>query len=151
LLKAKFVFHRNTARAGVFLLLNERDDQQHNGTAQKREGVMKSKIILGLATIAALALPAVAQQTSCRVDGDGDSQFCVTRGYDAWGNYYERRYTTPAYNGYYNNNYGRNDYRSYNRDNWSQRKHEEHERRERMKHESHEWREHHDGYRGYDR
>lgn len=108
---------------------------------------MKTKIILGLATIAALALPAVAQDTYCRPDRDGDSQICTTRNYDAYGNVYERRYSAPIYNGYYGNGY----YRSYDND-WNRRRqHEEHESRERREHERHEWREHHGDDRGYNR
>ena len=106
---------------------------------------MKSKLILGLATIAALALPAVAQQTYCHLDGDGDRQICTTQGYDRYGNYYEQHFSQPVYNGYYGNGYYA---RPYDRDHW---RHEERERRERMEHERHEWREHHDGYNGYDR
>ena len=104
------------------------------------------KMILGLATVAALALPAVAQQTYCRLDGDGDRQICTTTGYDYYGNYYERKYSQPVYNGYYGNSY----YRGHDRDYWRHREHEEHERRERREHERHEWREHHrdrDDYR----
>ena len=109
--------------------------------------------MLGLATIAALVLPAMAQDTYCRLDRDGDSQICTTRSYDAYGNVYERRYTAPVYNGYYGNGgayYGNgyygSGYRSYDND-WNRRReHEEHERRERIEREQHEWREHHDGY-----
>lgn len=108
---------------------------------------MKSKIILGLATIAALALPAVAQQTYCRPDGDGDRQICTTQGYDAYGRYYENHFSQPVYNGYYGGGY----YRPYGGDDWRHREHEEHEWREHREHERHEWREHHDGYYGYNR
>ncbi len=103
---------------------------------------MKTKIILGLATMAALALPAVAQDTYCRLDRDGDSRICTTRSWDAYGNVYERRYSAPVYNGYYGNGYGR----GYDHDWDRRREHEEHERRERIEHERHEWREHHRDY-----
>jgi hypothetical protein len=86
--------------------------------------MMKTKMILGLATIAALALPAMAQEGYCYLDRDGDRQTCVSNGYS---------YTTRVYNGGY--------YQNYDRDRRWQ--HEEHERRERMEHERHEWREHH--------
>ena len=110
---------------------------------------MKSKIILGLATLMSLALPSFAQETYCRLDGDGDRQICTTSGYDAYGQYYQRSFSRPVYNGYYgyNNYYGGNNYyRGYDRDYWRHREHEEHERRERMEHERHEWREHHGDY-----
>ena len=111
---------------------------------------MKSKIILGLATLVGLALPSFAQQTYCRSDRDGDRQICTTTGYDAYGNYYQRNFSQPVYNGYsngyYNNGYyGNGYYGNYDRDAWRHREHEEHERRE---HAEHEWREHH---RDYDR
>lgn len=100
---------------------------------------MKTKLILGLATIAALALPAVAQSSYCYLDRDGDQQTCVTNYNNGYYNngYYGNQYA-PAYNyrGYYNNNY----YAGRDRDYWRHREHEEHERRE---HERHEWREHH--------
>lgn len=115
---------------------------------------MKSKIILGLATLVGLALPSFAQQTYCRLDGDGDRQICTTTGYDAYGRYYQRNFSQPVYNGYYGNNYNNgyygngydaDRYRGYDRDAWRHREHEEHERRE---HAEHEYREHH---RDYDR
>ncbi len=112
---------------------------------------MKSKIILGLAALASLAIPSFAQQTYCRSDGDGDRQICTTQGYDAYGNYYQRSFSRPVNNGYYGNGYYGNSYANgyygngygYDR----RREHEEHERRERIEHERHEWREHH-GDRG---
>jgi hypothetical protein len=108
---------------------------------------MKTKLMLGLATIAALALPAMAQETNCRLDRDGDSQICTTRTWDAYGNVYERRYTAPVSNGYYGNGYYGNGYaRGYDNDAYRRREHEEHERRERIEHERHEWREHHRDY-----
>ena len=124
---------------------------------------MKSKIILGLATLASLAIPSFAQQTYCRLDGDGDRQICTTSGYDAYGRYYEQNFSRPVNNGYYNygydgyygnggyyNNYGYDQnrhYRQYDRD-YRRREHEEHERRE---HERHEWREHDHDRDDYDR
>jgi hypothetical protein len=102
---------------------------------------MKSKLILGLATIAALTLPAVAQNSYCYTDRDGDQQTCVTNynnnGY--YGNQYAPTYQySPSYTypGYYGNNY----YRGHDRDYWRHREHEEHERQE---HQRHELREHH--------
>ena len=106
---------------------------------------MKSKIILGLATLVGLALPAVAQDTYCHLDRDGDRQICTTRSYDRYGNVYERRYSAPVYNGFYGN---RSYYNGYDRDARRWREHEDHERRE---HAEHEWREHHRDYDGYDR
>ena len=116
---------------------------------------MKSKIILGLATLVGLALPSFAAQTYCRLDNDGDRQICTTSGYDAYGNYFQRNFSRPVYNGYnggyynggyYNNGFYGNRYdRDYDRDAYRRREHEEHERRE---HREHEWREHH---RDYDR
>jgi hypothetical protein len=137
---------------------------------------MKSKIMLGLATLASLAIPSFAQQTYCRSDADGDRQICTTTGYDMYGNYYERSFSRPVYSGSYGNGYGNgyyggsynngyysngynggyysngysNGYYGYGRDAWRHREHEEHERRERMEHQRHEWREHHrdrDDYR----
>jgi hypothetical protein len=96
---------------------------------------MKSKLLLGLATIAALALPAVAQNSYCYTDRDGDQQTCVTNynnnGY--YGNQYAPSYSYP---GYYGNYYDR----GHDRDYWRHREHEAHERQE---HQRHEWREHH--------
>jgi hypothetical protein len=100
---------------------------------------MKTKVILGLATIAALALPAVAQDSYCYTDRDGDRQTCVTNYNGYYGNQY---YPSYSYRGYYGDNY----YRGNDRDYWRHREHEEQERRE---HERHEWREHHD--RDWDR
>ncbi len=115
---------------------------------------MKSKIMIGLATLASLAIPSFAQQTYCRLDGDGDRQICTTSGYDQYGNYYQQNFSRPVYNGYYGNAYdpgyyGNGYYNGYDRDAWRRREHEEHERRERMEHERHEWREHHRGYDDY--
>ncbi len=120
---------------------------------------MKSKIMIGLATLASLAIPSFAQQTYCRLDGDGDRQICTTSGYDQYGNYYQQNFSRPVYNGYYGNGYygnaydpgyyGNGYYNGYDRDAWRRREHEEHERRERMEHERHEWREHHRGYDDY--
>jgi hypothetical protein len=95
---------------------------------------MKTKVILGLVTIAALALPAVAQDSYCYTDRDGDRQTCVTNYYN--NGYYGNRYA-PAYSyrGYYGNTY-----RGHDRDYWRNREHEEHER---MEHQQREWREHH--------
>ena len=93
---------------------------------------MKTKIILGLATIAALALPAMAQEGYCYLDRDGDRQTCVSNGYSYTIRVYNGGYYQAPYNGYY---------RNYDGDRHSQ--HEEHERRERLEHERHEWREHH--------
>ena len=105
---------------------------------------MKSKIILGLATLVGLALPSFAAQTYCRLDNDGDRQICTTTGYDAWGNYYQRSFSRPVYNGYqggyYNNYYAPRYDRDYDGDGYRRREHEERERRE---HREHEWREHH--------
>lgn len=112
---------------------------------------MKSKIILGLATLVGLALPSFAQQTYCRPDNDGDRQICTTSGYDAYGNYYQQNYSQPVYNGYYGNNYyGGGYYPQYNGNDWRHREHEEHEWREHQEHQRHEWREHHGDY-GYPR
>jgi hypothetical protein len=111
---------------------------------------MKSKIILGLATLVGLALPSFAAQTYCSLDRDGDSQICVTSGYDAYGHFYQRRFTRPVYNRYYGsygNGFfnGNRSYREYDRNAYRRREHEEHERRERSQRE---YREHH---RDYDR
>jgi hypothetical protein len=105
---------------------------------------MKSKIILGLATLVGLALPSFAAQTYCRLDNDGDRQICTTTGYDAWGNYYQRNFSRPVYNGYYggyyNNGFYANRYRrDYDGDYWRDRR----EDRERREHREHEYREHH--------
>ena len=112
---------------------------------------MKSKIILGLATLVGLALPSFAAQTYCRLDNDGDRQICTTTGYDAWGNYYQRSFSRPVYNGYYggyyNNGFYANRYRrDYDGDYWRDRR--EHEERERREHREHEWREHHRDHDG---
>lgn len=92
------------------------------------------KVLIGLATLAAMVLPAMAQaqDTRCYLDRDGDRQTCVTSSYNGYdGNYY-RRYEGPA-----------NYYRGRDRDDLRRR---EHERQERREHERREWREHHDGY-----
>ena len=86
---------------------------------------MKSKIVLGLITLASLAIPSFAAQTYCRVDADGDRQICTTTGYDAYGRYYQQSFSQPV------NRYG------YNRD---ARARFERERRERMEHERREHR-----------
>lgn len=92
---------------------------------------MKTKIILGLATMAALALPAMAADGYRYRDGDRRGS-------------YEERYQYG--NSYYGAQNGDGDYRTYDRDVWRRREHEERERRERIEHERHEWREHHDGF-----
>jgi len=102
---------------------------------------MKTKIILGLATIAALALPAMAQEGYCYLDRDGDRQTCVSNGYSYTTRVYNGGYYQAPYNGYYRNYDVDRNYRNYDRDRHWQ--HEEHERRERLEHERHEWREHH--------
>jgi hypothetical protein len=98
---------------------------------------MKTKIILGLATIAALALPAMAEEHRDR-DGDRRGNYSEGyryRGYDRDGSYY-RSYS----NSYYVAPYGYNAHEA----------HEARERRERYEreraHREHEWREHHDGF-----
>jgi hypothetical protein len=108
---------------------------------------MKSKIILGLAAIAALALPAAAQEGYCYLDRDGDSQICVAPTYNYYGYYGYQSY--PQYNrdGYYRRYDGNSYYYGgRDRDYWRHEAHEEHERRERIEHERHEWREHHRDY-----
>ncbi|HEY3929383.1 MAG TPA: hypothetical protein VGL89_13500 [Candidatus Koribacter sp.] len=100
---------------------------------------MKSKIILGVATLLGLALPSFAQQTYCRPDRDGDRQICTTSGYDAYGRYYQHSFSQPVYNGYYGGAY-----RGNNHEYWRDRDHARHEWREHEEHERHERREHHD-------
>jgi hypothetical protein len=136
---------RNYPNVPGFHLLQRRDGRQSSVTVPYiKGGNMKTKLMLGLATMAALALPAMAQDTYCRLDRDGDSRICTTRSYDAYGNVYERRYSTPVNNGYYGNGYYGGGYSGYYNNGWDRhREHEEHERRERIEHERHEWREHH--------
>ncbi|ABF40398.1 hypothetical protein Acid345_1396 [Candidatus Koribacter versatilis Ellin345] len=110
---------------------------------------MKSKIIIGLATLASLAIPSFAQQTYCRLDGDGDRQICTTQGYDANGNYYQRSFSQRVTNGYYGNAYEPGYYngRYYDRDARNRRELEERERREHERHERREHRGDRDDYR----
>src|ERR1700750_1324189 len=91
--------------------------------AREKQGeeVMKSKIVLGLVTLASLAIPSFAAETYCRLDGDGDRQICTTTGYDAYGRYYQQTFSQPA--------------RRYAYDPDPRQRREERERRERMEHE----------------
>lgn len=142
-MKRRRFFTKQVLGLRVFLTNTKRPEAK---TVEFKGGEdMKSKIILGVATLLGLALPSFAQQTYCRPDRDGDRRVCTTQGYDGYGNYYRRSYSQPMYGGYYNGYnggyngyYGNGYYRGYD-------DHARHEWREHMEHERHEWREHHDG------
>jgi hypothetical protein len=99
---------------------------------------MKTKIILGLATIAALALPAMADDGNRYRDHDGDRRGYVSQ------DYRDGRYDGGYYRTYDGNAYvGAPVYYGY--DNHEAR--EMRERRERLERErNHEYREHHEGF-----
>ena len=93
---------------------------------------MKTKIVLGLATLAALALPATAEEGNRYRDRD-DQRALYTQNY---------RYDADAYRRYD----GDNHFRAYDRDDyWRNEAREQRERREQMER-NREYREH-DGYR----
>ena len=93
---------------------------------------MKTKIILGLATIAALALPAMAEEGNRYRDRDHDQRAYYSQNY---------RYDGDAARRAYDND----DFRRYDRDDWRRAAREQRERREQRE----EFREHrdHDGNR----
>ena len=90
---------------------------------------MKTKVMIGLATLAAMVLPAMAQAQEARFYRNGDRPACVTSYNNGYANY---EYDGGAY------------YRGRDRDDYLRR--HQYQERERREHERRESREHRDGF-----